>query len=169
MGCVHFSHFIPRRPVCFRLSSDYPNTCAASVAYVVQQGKELCIPSTVVPIGSKSQPWFDTCCKLATSGNSEARQIWVEALRIHRRKPQRGCITELLGTLSGELTQPRAKLSISTLGLRVMPILRSESRELESKAKLASKKLGVTNRARQYFRSEGPGPVRFIRHSSESF
>ena len=40
----------------------------------------LYIPSTVVQIGGKSQPWFDTSCKLAASSKRETYQIWAKAL-----------------------------------------------------------------------------------------
>ena len=62
------------------LSSDDPSTCAAAVADVVLQGMKLYIPSTEMPIGGKSQPWFDMSCKLAASSKRKAYQIWAEAL-----------------------------------------------------------------------------------------
>ena len=68
----------PWVPGCF--SSDDLSTCIAALAKVILYGMELYIPSTVVPIGSKSQPWFDTSCKRAVFNKCKAYEIWAEAL-----------------------------------------------------------------------------------------
>ena len=78
-----------RGPVCF--SSDHPSNCAAAVADMVLQGMELYIFSTMVPIGDKSQPWFDASYNLAAFIKREAYQIWAEALVT--KDPNVKCLT----------------------------------------------------------------------------
>ena len=61
MGCVHFTHLIP-------------GDRFASLLMILVP-----VP-LLLPIGGKSQPWFDTSCKLAACSKREAYQIWAEAL-----------------------------------------------------------------------------------------
>lgn len=77
-GMRTFYPSYPWRPDCF--STDNPSIYAAAVAVVVLQGMELFNPSTVMPIGGKSRPWFYTPCKVAVLSKREACQIWAEAL-----------------------------------------------------------------------------------------
>ncbi|CAG4978252.1 unnamed protein product [Parnassius apollo] len=63
--------------VCF--SPDDPKVVADSVADVLLQGIELFIPSSVVPIGGKSQPWFGRSCKIASCYKQECYQAWADA------------------------------------------------------------------------------------------
>ncbi|CAG5011737.1 unnamed protein product [Parnassius apollo] len=62
-GMRSFFASYPWGRVCFSL--DDPNVVADSVADVALQGMELFIPSSVVPIRGKSQPWFGLSCKIA--------------------------------------------------------------------------------------------------------
>ncbi|CAG4993662.1 unnamed protein product [Colias eurytheme] len=63
--------------VCF--SSDDPNTCADSVADVILQGMELFIPSSVVPVGGRTKPWFNRSCIKASHCKQERFQAWHQA------------------------------------------------------------------------------------------
>ncbi|CAK1581125.1 unnamed protein product [Parnassius mnemosyne] len=63
--------------VCF--SPDDPRPVADSVTDVVLQGMELLIPSSVVPIGGRSQPWFGRSCKTALRSKQECYQAWAAA------------------------------------------------------------------------------------------
>ncbi|CAG4986993.1 unnamed protein product [Colias eurytheme] len=67
----------PWRQVCF--ADDDPDARADSVADVVLQGMELFIPSSVVPVGGKSQPWFGQSCREASRTKQDCYQAWTEA------------------------------------------------------------------------------------------
>ncbi|XP_045541428.1 uncharacterized protein LOC123722911 [Papilio machaon] len=67
----------PWERVCFRL--DDPDAVADSVADVVLQGMDLFIPSSVVPIGGSSRPWFGKSCKLASRYKQDCYRAWAEA------------------------------------------------------------------------------------------
>lgn len=54
----------PWNGVCFK--DNDPDVSAVSVADVVLQGMEIFIPSSVVPIGGKTQPWFGRSCRTAS-------------------------------------------------------------------------------------------------------
>ncbi|CAK1578452.1 unnamed protein product [Parnassius mnemosyne] len=72
-----FLCFLPMGRVCF--SPDDPSAIADSVTDVVLQGMELFIPSSVVPIGGRSQPWFGRSCKTALRSKQECYQAWAAA------------------------------------------------------------------------------------------
>lgn len=67
----------PWKQVCF--SPDDPNVVADSVADVVLQGMELFVPSSLVPVRGRSQPWFGQSCKLACSRKRDCYQAWANA------------------------------------------------------------------------------------------
>ncbi|XP_013175252.1 PREDICTED: uncharacterized protein LOC106123457 [Papilio xuthus] len=67
----------PWERVCFSL--DDPDAVADSVADVVLQGMDLFIPSSVVPIGGSSRPWFGRSCKLAARYKQDCYRAWAEA------------------------------------------------------------------------------------------
>ncbi|XP_063545771.1 uncharacterized protein LOC134753763 [Cydia strobilella] len=79
-GMRSFFASYPWRQVCF--TPDDPNVVADSVADVVLQGMELFIPSSVVPVGGKSQPWFGRFCKEASRRKQECYQAWVDAAAV---------------------------------------------------------------------------------------
>ncbi|XP_050677490.1 uncharacterized protein LOC126974115 [Leptidea sinapis] len=64
--------------VCF--PSDDPSACAVAVADMILQGMDITIPSSVVPIGGRSQPWFDASVKAASDCKKRALRTWVAAL-----------------------------------------------------------------------------------------
>ncbi|XP_013161244.1 PREDICTED: uncharacterized protein LOC106113067, partial [Papilio xuthus] len=68
----------PWGQVCFNL--DNPDAVADSIADVVLQGMELFIPSTMVPSGGRSRPWFGRSCKIALRYKRECYRAWAEAL-----------------------------------------------------------------------------------------
>ncbi|XP_045541897.1 uncharacterized protein LOC123723363 [Papilio machaon] len=76
-GMRTFFASYPWGQVCFKL--DDPDTVADSVADVVLQGMELFVPSTVVPIGGRSRPWFGRSCKLALRHKRECYRAWAKA------------------------------------------------------------------------------------------
>ncbi|CAG4968326.1 unnamed protein product [Parnassius apollo] len=76
-GMRSFFASYPWGRVCF--SPDDPNVVADSVADVVLQVMELFIPSSVVPIGGKSQPWFGRSCKIASCYKQECYRAWADA------------------------------------------------------------------------------------------
>ncbi|XP_045541866.1 uncharacterized protein LOC123723329 [Papilio machaon] len=67
----------PWERVCFKL--DDPDAVADSVTDVVLQGMELFIPSSVVPIGGSSRPWYGRSCKLAARYKQDCYRAWAEA------------------------------------------------------------------------------------------
>ncbi|VVC88102.1 unnamed protein product [Leptidea sinapis] len=71
MRCFFASY--PWRQICFSLGD--PDAAADAVADVVLQVMELFIPSSSVPIGCRSQPWFDRSCKMASRRKQECYQI----------------------------------------------------------------------------------------------
>lgn len=79
-GMRSFFASYPWRQVCF--TPDDPNAVADSVADVVLQGMELFIPSSVVPIGGKSQPWFGHSCKVAIRQKQASYQAWANAAAV---------------------------------------------------------------------------------------
>lgn len=77
-GMRTFFSSYPWGQVCFSLEDS--NTIADSVADVVLQGMELFVPSSVVPVGGKSQPWFALPCKMASRRKQETFQAWAIAM-----------------------------------------------------------------------------------------
>ncbi|CAF4954300.1 unnamed protein product [Pieris macdunnoughi] len=78
-GMRSFFASYPWGPMC--LSSEAPDSVAASVTEVVLQGMELFIPFSAVPIGGKSQPWFKRSCKAASCRKRECFKAWAEAAK----------------------------------------------------------------------------------------
>ncbi|CAG4907437.1 unnamed protein product [Colias eurytheme] len=76
-GMRAFFSSYPWRQVCF--AEEDPDACADYVADVVLQGMELFIPSSVVPVGGKSQPWFGQSCRKASQLKQDCYQAWTEA------------------------------------------------------------------------------------------
>ncbi|CAK1600021.1 unnamed protein product [Parnassius mnemosyne] len=76
-GMRSFFASYPWGRVCF--SPDDPSAVADSVTDVLLQGMELFIPSSVVPIGGRSQPWFGRSCKTALRSKQECYQAWAAA------------------------------------------------------------------------------------------
>ncbi|CAK1584849.1 unnamed protein product [Parnassius mnemosyne] len=76
-GMRSFFASYPWGRVCF--SPEDPSVVADSVADVVLQGMELFIPSSVVPIGGRSQPWFGRSCKIASRYKQECYRAWADA------------------------------------------------------------------------------------------
>ncbi|CAK1596057.1 unnamed protein product [Parnassius mnemosyne] len=76
-GMRSFFASYPWGRVCF--SPDDHSAVADSVTDVVLQGMELFIPSSVVPIGGRSQPWFGRSCKTALRSKQECYQAWAAA------------------------------------------------------------------------------------------
>ncbi|XP_013173125.1 PREDICTED: RNA-directed DNA polymerase from mobile element jockey-like, partial [Papilio xuthus] len=76
-GMRSFFASYPWERVCFKL--DDPDAVAVSVSDVVLQGMELFIPSSVVPIGGNTRPWFGQSCKLAARYKQDCYRAWAEA------------------------------------------------------------------------------------------
>ncbi|XP_045492437.1 uncharacterized protein LOC123691896 [Colias croceus] len=75
-GMREFFSSYPWKQVCF---AHDPSAYADSVADVVLQGMELFIPSSVVPIGGKSQPWYGHLCKEAFRQKQDCFRNWADA------------------------------------------------------------------------------------------
>ncbi|VVC97883.1 unnamed protein product [Leptidea sinapis] len=56
------------------------NFALAYVADVILQGMDIFIPISVVPIGGRSQPWFDASVKAASDCKKQAYRTWFAAL-----------------------------------------------------------------------------------------
>ncbi|XP_013143050.1 PREDICTED: uncharacterized protein LOC106106938 [Papilio polytes] len=76
-GMRTFFASYPWGQVCFNL--DGPDAVADSIADVVLQGMELFVPSSVVPIGGKTRPWFGHSCKSALRYKRECYRAWAVA------------------------------------------------------------------------------------------
>lgn len=76
-GLREFFASYPWWRLCF--STADPDTCADAVADVVLQGMECFIPSSVVPVGGPSQPWFDRLSAEASSLKESTYRTWTEA------------------------------------------------------------------------------------------
>lgn len=73
-GLREFYASYPWRQLCF--SSDDVEICANAVADTILQGMESFIPSSVVRVGGKSQPWFDRSCREASNLKHAAFEAW---------------------------------------------------------------------------------------------
>ncbi|VVD03140.1 unnamed protein product [Leptidea sinapis] len=163
----------PTACVCF--PSDYPSACAVAVADVILQGMDF-IPNSAEPIGGRSQPWFDasmldTSTCFADDSTDDAVYTGHAGLS---REILDQCREKLMSSIESSLEKVAewGKLNlvqfnpqktqvcaftikrtyfIGILGLEISSDCQFRG-HLEGKAKLASKKLGVINRARQHFK-----------------
>lgn len=79
-GMRSFVASYPWGHVCFQLED--PSAVADSIADVILQGMELYIPSSLIPVGGRSQPWFGRSCKAALERKQENFQNWANAVAL---------------------------------------------------------------------------------------
>ncbi|XP_063636069.1 uncharacterized protein LOC134806671 [Cydia splendana] len=82
-GLREFYASYPWGQLCF--SSDDLDNCAKFVADTILLGMECFVPSTLVRVGNRSQPWFGRACAEARKSKEEAYQAWAAARQVNDR------------------------------------------------------------------------------------